>query len=120
MIPKVRNLFTPPDPQKEGEIFRKLLEGKGFRMESIASHGAASPEGYWYDQPEPEWVLLLRGSARLAFEKPDVLELRDGDYLLIPAHLKHRVEWVSEDALWLAMHIAGDELKSDNAEACNP
>jgi cupin 2 domain-containing protein len=114
MTPEVRNLFSSPMPQGEGEVFHPLLEGGSFRLESITSRGEASPEGFWYDQPNAEWVLLVRGSARLAFEKREIKDLRAGDYLFIPAHQRHRVESVSEDALWLALHVSGDDLKSDN------
>jgi len=105
MTPKVRNLFSAPLPKGEGEIFQKLLEGGDFRLESIASRGKPSPEGFWYDQPDPEWVILFAGSSCLAFGTGETLELKVGDYLLIPSHLRHRVESVSEDALWLALHF---------------
>jgi cupin 2 domain-containing protein len=75
------------------------------RIERILSRAQASPEGFWYDQAQPEWVVLLRGSATLSFAGQDKMDLQAGDYLLIPAHLKHRVDRVSEDALWLAVHF---------------
>ena len=28
-----------------------------------------------------------------------------GDFLLLPAHVRHRVEQVSGDAVWLALHL---------------
>jgi cupin 2 domain-containing protein len=31
--------------------------------------------------------------------------LKAGDHLRIPAHLRHRVASVSDDALWLAVHF---------------
>lgn len=54
MIPEVRNLFEPSFPEGWGEVFRTLLEGGAFRLESITSHGEVSPEGFWYDQPGAE------------------------------------------------------------------
>jgi cupin 2 domain-containing protein len=32
--------------------------------------------------------------------------LSEGDYILIPARVKHRVEWTSKDhaTIWLAVH----------------
>jgi len=107
MTPEVRNLFSAPLPEVEGEIFQKVLEGGSFRLESIASQGEPSPEGFWYDQPDPEWVILFVGSACLAFGTGETLDLKAGDYLLIPSHLRHRVESVSDDALWLALHFTG-------------
>lgn len=107
MTPEVRNLFSAPLPEGEGEIFQKVLEGGSFRLESITSRGEPSPEGFWYDQPDPEWVILFAGSACVAFGNGETLDLEAGDYLLIPSHLRHRVESVSEDALWLALHFRG-------------
>ena len=87
------------------EQIKELLATEGVRIEQIVSHGRASPEGFWYDQPEAEWVVLLKGSATLLIESEPVVTLGAGDYLLIPAHLRHRVEQTSEDALWLAVHF---------------
>lgn len=114
MTPAVRNLFTAPLPDRGGEVFWTHLENSAFRLESIASRGERSPEGFWYDQAESEWVMLLRGEACLAFEDDEAMNLRAGDYLLIPPHRKHRVEYASNDAFWLALHFRGDDLKSDN------
>jgi cupin 2 domain-containing protein len=111
MIPEVRNLFTAPLPETEGEVFRKLLEGGSFRLEAITSRGAASPEGSWYDQPHPEWVLLVRGSASLEFDADEKVDLVSGDHLLIPARCRHRVSSVSSDALWLALHEGESALR---------
>jgi cupin 2 domain-containing protein len=70
--------------------------------------GHASPEGFWYDQDQKEWVMVLEGSARIRFEDgTDAIELRPGDYLTIPAHKRHRVEWTLPDqrTVWLAIHF---------------
>ena len=76
-------------------------------MERIVSRGHASPDGFWYDQDENEWVIVLQGSAGLRFEgKEELLVLHTGDYILIPRHCKHRVEWTDTDCetVWLAVH----------------
>ena len=117
MIPEVRNLFSAPLPEAEGEVFQNLLEGGAFQLEAITSRGSASPEGSWYDQHHPEWVLLVRGSASLEFDEQEMADLVAGDYLLIPARCRHRVSSVSSDALWLALHVHGQDLKSDNPVA---
>jgi cupin 2 domain-containing protein len=79
-------------PEALSEEWITVLEqNHAVRIERIVSDGQASPDGFWYDQEEDEWVLLVRGSAVLAFED-ETVELRPGDYLLIPAHRKHRVE----------------------------
>ena len=81
-----------------------LIQSDGVRVERIVSHGHASPEWFWYDQDEHEWVMVLQGSARLQLEDR-TLELGPGDYINLPAHTKHRVEWTTPDqpTIWLAI-----------------
>lgn len=104
MKPNVRNLFTPPSSPKMKEEVRPLVNGRSFRLESIHSYGQPSPEGFWYDQTGDEWVLLACGSAYLEIEGEGMIALRPGDHLLIPARCRHRVAFVSGDAVWLALH----------------
>lgn len=87
------------------EISETMLSGTGMRMERIVSHGQASPPGFWYDQDDHEWVMLLEGSATLRFEHEGLLQLTPGMYVLIPAHVRHRVEWTAPNArsVWLAL-----------------
>ena len=98
------NLFTDIPPNLPDELFTKLLEAKSLRIERIVSHGHASPEGFWYDQDEHEWVVVLKGEARLSIEGA-VKELKPGDFINIPAHQKHRIEWTTpaEITVWLAV-----------------
>jgi len=106
----MKNLFDNLTAGAEEEVFTRLLETKGFRLERIVSTGQATPAGEWYDQDDHEWVLLLRGSAGLRFEGESRLHvLKPGDYVEIPAHARHRVEWTdpSESTVWLAFHYTG-------------
>ena len=99
------NLFADVPQHLPGELFTTLLEGPSLCIERIVSHGHASAEGFWYDQEQPEWVLVLTGAARLRLEDEDQpVEMRPGDWLNIPAHKKHRVEWTTPDepTVWLA------------------
>ncbi len=76
------------------------------RIERIVSHGHASPEGFWYDQDEHEWVVVIQGEAVLRFEDTtEPMRLRPGDYVNILSHRRHRVEWTSSDdpTIWLAV-----------------
>jgi len=98
------NMLKPLANNGKVEIFIPLLERDGFRLEQIVSYGQASEPGFWYDQAGDEWVLLARGEAVLEFEQERV-ELKAGDYLLIPAHAKHRVASCSQDAVWLALYV---------------
>lgn len=103
------NLFAGLPPEIPEEIFETILAAGHFRLERIASAGQATPPGEWYDQDNHEWVALLAGSAALRFEdEPEPRLLRPGDYLLIPAHRRHRVEWTDPDrpTVWLALHYS--------------
>ena len=104
-MPADGNVFAGLPADLPYELFSTLLDATAVRVERIISHGHASPDGFWYDQELAEWVLLLRGAARLAFEDR-VLELRPGDFVNIPARQKHRVEWTTPDepTVWLAVH----------------
>ena len=100
----MNNLFDNIPAELPQELLSILQESSGVRIERIVSHGHRSPEGFWYDQEQHEWVIVLKGSARLQFEDAS-LDLKPGDFVNIPAHKKHRVESTSPDetTLWLAI-----------------
>ena len=100
----VCNLFVSRPGSLPEELFTPLLAAESVRIERIVSTGHTSPEGFWYDQDEREWVLVLKGAARLRFED-EVIEMRPGDCINIPAHRRHRVEWTTpeEPTVWLAV-----------------
>ena len=100
------NLLSHIPERVPEEMFEKLAGAAGVRIERIVSDGHASPEGFWYDQEENEWVMVLRGSAGLRFEGEDrTVVLKPGCWVDIPAHVRHRVEWTDpkEKTLWLAV-----------------
>ena len=104
--PAEGNLLAGPCPAAGEERTTVLQQGEGWRLEWIHSCQACSPPGFWYDQPDHEWVCLVQGSARLAFaDEAGNRELCRGDSLLIPAHRRHRL--VATDAapgsVWLAL-----------------
>lgn len=84
-----------------------LAELPGVRIERIVSTGQASSPGFWYDQDWTEWVVVLSGSAgvRIAGEATARI-LAPGQYLEIPPHVRHRVDWTDADepTVWLAVH----------------
>ncbi|HTO78339.1 MAG TPA: cupin domain-containing protein [Methylocystis sp.] len=103
------NLFANIAAQASEEEIAVLAEEAGVRIERIVSTGQASPPGFWYDQASTEWVVLLMGEAVLRFEsEPEPRLLGPGDWLEIPAHARHRVEWTDTErpTVWLAVHFA--------------
>lgn len=103
------NLFAGlPDSLPE-ELLEPLAEGGRFRLLRIVSTGQATPAGEWYDQPEDEWVVVLSGRAGLRVEGETIREMAPGDWLLLPARCRHRVEWTAagQPTVWLALHFAG-------------
>src|SRR5258705_5452888 len=106
-MPTLTNVFDDVPPDLPEELFRTLLRAPGLHIERITSHGHASPPDFWYDQDTSEWILLLRGAARLRLAGPDEsVDLLPGSFLNIPAHKKHRVDWTdpAQPTLWLAIH----------------
>jgi len=99
------NLFAELPAHLPAELVTTLLEAADVRIERIISHGHASPADFWYDQPQHEWVIVLKGAARLQIED-EVTEMTAGSFVNIPAHRKHRVEWTTPDepTIWLAVH----------------
>ena len=107
------NIFAGllPMAPEAAERLETLLARPGLRIERIVSSGQASPAGFWYQQADAEWVVLLAGEALLRFEdEVAARRLRAGDWLLIEPMRRHRVEWTATDApsVWLAVHHAPD------------
>jgi cupin 2 domain-containing protein len=99
------NLLSLPD-RAAAERIDALLSRPGLRIERIVSWGQASPAGFWYDQAESEWVLVIAGAARLRFEdETDARHLVAGDWVDIAPHRRHRVDWTDPQVatIWLAV-----------------
>jgi len=99
------NLFDNLPTSIAKELIEVIAANHHVRIERIVSHEHASPDGFWYDQEEHEWVILLKGAARLAFKDGETIQMKPGDHVLIPAHRRHRVEWttIDEPTIWLAV-----------------
>ena len=109
MSPRVEsgNLLAGLPEALAEEEFTTLVSGAGFKLVRIVSMAQASPEGEWYDQDQAEWVVVIKGSAGLRIEgEARARSLRAGDYLRLPAHVRHRVEWTdpNQPTVWLALH----------------
>ena len=101
------NIFNNIPEDLPDELVEVISGTENIRIERILSRGQASPPGFWYDQEMDEFVLLLRGRAGLVFDgKMDRIEMKPGDYVHIPAHVKHRVAWTDpkHETVWLAIH----------------
>ena len=100
------NIYKLPQEVSQLEKFEQIVSGKNIQIERIVSTGQTTTSGQWYDQELDEWVILLQGEAELSYVDNTKIKLKTGDYLLIPAHTKHRVEYTSIEpaCIWLAVH----------------
>ena len=104
------NLFANLPDAATAEAVEEILRRPGIRIERIISRGQVSPPGFWYDQTESEFVVLVAGAARLRFEdEPTDRELKPGDTCDIPAGRRHRVTWTDPEhaTVWLAIFYGG-------------
>jgi cupin 2 domain-containing protein len=113
----IGNLYSdlPGGVDLAEELVDVLDQNKHIRIERIVSTGQASPDGFWYDCDETEWVVVLKGEAELLFSgDPQPLLMRPGDHVTIPAHKKHRVQWTTfdEPTVWLAVFYREREAES--------
>lgn len=90
-----------------GELFETLSDSGAVRVERIITQGQATAAGVWSDQTWHEWVLLVKGEALLMIEgELEPHRLLPGQWMLLPAHCRHRVEWTlpGQNTVWLALH----------------
>ena len=103
----MNNLFNLSnlDFSENKEISTILASGKNLRIERIVSTGQVTESGFWYDQTEDEFVSVLQGDAKIWIENSGEIHLQTGDYLLLPAHCRHRVTYTSAEpaCVWLAV-----------------
>ena len=104
-IAKAANLLADIPAAINTEIFERLVANDAVRIERIVSQGHSSPAQGWYDQDDNEWVVVLQGAGIIEFESGDTVRLEAGDYVNLPAHTKHRVNWTDPDqqTIWLAV-----------------
>jgi len=108
MSPKTNNIYSHIPNSKRKEVFQALLHNKNVKIERIISCGQATKKDKWLKTRHVEWVILLKGAAKLKFRKNNRLfNLKSGDYILIPANTPHRVEWTHPrtKTIWLAVHF---------------
>ncbi len=101
------NLFADLPARLAQEETTTLVSAPTVRIERIVSRGQSSAADFWYDQPQAEWVIVLAGAATVTFaDDAAPVRLAPGDYLHIPAHCRHRVDWTdpAQATVWLAVH----------------
>ena len=90
--------------QLNGWIFCSAV--RVFGSSGSSRWGKQARPGFWYDQDEGEWVLLLAGAARLRFEdEPKTRQLAPGDVIDVSPHRRHRIDWTDPltPTIWLAV-----------------
>jgi cupin 2 domain-containing protein len=102
---RLQNIFNDLPDTGRPEEFLTLFENSAVKVERIVSNSHSTPSGFWYDQDEVEWVIVLRGNAMLEFESGESIEMTAGDYLTIPSRVKHRVARTGVETVWLAVYV---------------
>lgn len=102
----MNNIFDKIGEAGEEEQFELLQKGAHYRIERIMSAGHSSPESFFYDQENDEWIMLVQGEATLEVEGK-LTVLKAGDYMFLPKNCKHRIEKTSIDpaCIWLCIFI---------------
>ncbi|HZJ95371.1 MAG TPA: cupin domain-containing protein [Thiopseudomonas sp.] len=102
----VKNIFELIPEQISEELFENIVTGENLRIERIISKGHSTADNQWYDQEEHEWVMVLKGQAKLEFADHSIVHLEAGSHINIPAHTRHRVAWTQPDTetVWLAVY----------------
>ena len=104
---KVKNILSDIHKKHREEILEEIVSSGNVKVERIVSRGHETPEGRWYDQDRNEFVVVLNGEAELLFEEGNQrIKMIKGDYIVIPAHVKHRVERTHprRNTIWLAVY----------------
>ncbi len=105
MIPP-QNIFNDIPDNLKNEFIETICTSQHLRIERIISKGHKSAPGFWYDQEDDEWLIVLHGEAKIEYESGEMQHLTAGSYTNIAAHVKHRVAWCSTttETIWLAIH----------------
>jgi cupin 2 domain-containing protein len=104
---RMGNIFARVPNDLPDELFEDIVVAGELKIERIISEAHSSPPDFWYDQERSEWVILLQGSVGILFDgSHETIVLKPGDWINIPAHRKHRVQWTDpgEKTIWLAVH----------------
>ncbi|AJI47536.1 cupin domain-containing protein [Francisella philomiragia] len=101
---KCINLFDVIPSTSNNEIFVDLLKNDNTHIEKIISYGQVTPIDEPYIQSHDEWVVVLKGMAKLRLDNNDYI-LDEGEHLFIPKNTKHWVTYTENPTIWLALHL---------------
>jgi cupin 2 domain-containing protein len=103
----VKNIFEDIPEKADKEFLEILFQNDSVKLERIVSRGHSSPKIFWYDQDKNEFVLLISGNATIAFDDGSIIKINPGDFFIIPANKKHRVEYTDpkEKSIWLTAYF---------------
>lgn len=102
----MNNIFENIELAGEEEQFDLLQKGLHYRIERIVTSGHSSPEGFYYEQENDEWIFLVQGEVILEMEEKYV-QMKTGDHLFIPKNCRHRIEKSSVEpvCIWVCILI---------------
>ncbi len=100
------NLLSNIPLSSNQEIFETITQNNNIRIERIISYGQTTTNDYWYNQEEDEFVVIIKGNAKITYEDGEIFDLKEGDSLYIKAHQKHQVTYTSNPTIWLAIFIS--------------
>ncbi len=101
---KCINLLDVIPITSNNEIFVDLLKNDNIHIEKIISYGQVTPIDEPYIQSHDEWVVVLKGMAKLRLDNNDYI-LDEGEHLFIPKNTKHWVTYTENPTIWLALHL---------------
>lgn len=108
-VDRPRHILAGVPARLEEEQFDTLLQTPGIRLQRVISPPAHTMRAdEWFDQDEDEFVLVLQGRGALILEgQAQEIVLNPGDYLRLPAGLRHRIAWTDAQipTIWLALHL---------------
>ena len=108
------NTFKNIPSDLTNEVFETLVQSSHCKIKRIISLGQVTPKNEYYEQNEDEFVIVLQGAATLLFlDTQKTMEMKSGDYVFIPAGVKHRVQWCDTkvQTIWLAIYISSTNVE---------
>src|SRR3954470_15968012 len=98
-------LAGPATAPASGEQTVELARVRNAMIEEIVS--GTVDAAVEYRQEHDKWVVVISGNAVLDVDG-ETVELSRGDWLLLPAGMRHRVLHAETGTQWLAVHVFPD------------